>query len=287
MKESENVQVLKEEFVIRDELKKEGLNIGRYFGALSPWILFTYIILGSLLVIGLGFWTGHLLFRSSNEATVDSIDAVVGAILGLLGFILGFTFSLTWSRFGSRNSLVVLQAKLLGTCYLRTSLLPQKLQPSLRKLFREYVGVLLELQTAGHVDESVMKINDLHIDIWNQTTLLVREDMDSELRSLFTSAVNELINITEERKIVGLVYSIPEPIWRILLLLIGMGMFAFGYQIGVSGVNRIAQVLLLPIPFGLLIVLISDLNSTRIHPRLKVTKKPLEDVLEMMGKEIA
>ena len=143
------------------------------------------------------------------------------------------------------------------------------------------------MQTLGNVDNCLSRIDNLHIAIWNQAASLVPEDMDSELRSLFTGAVNELISLWVERKTVALVYSIPRPIWNALLLLAAMGMFAFGYQTGVTGVVKVFQILLLPAPFALIFVLIADLNSTLIQRRFKVTSKPLQNVRDMMQQEIA
>lgn len=271
---------------IHTESKGWSINIGRLFTALSPWPLFALVVVACMLLTGLGTWVGYLRFLTGVELSESTIDTAVGAILGLLAFILGFTFSLTWSRFAARNSLVMLQAKALGVCYLRTSLLPPNQKLVLRKLFKEYVGVLLEMQTIGNVEKSVTRIDDLHIVIWNQTASLVNEDMDSELRTFFSGAVNELISLWVERKTVALVYSIPTPIWNSLMLLVGISMFAFGYQTGITGITRIFQIALLPLPFGLVIVLIADLNSTLVQRRFKVTKKPLQDVQEMMEKEI-
>ena len=271
----------------QERLKTQSFDIGRFFTSLSSRTLFVLVVIACMLFGGLGIWVGYMRFRSAVPGSESTIGTAVGAILGFFGFILGFAFSLTWSRFGSRNSLVITQAKAIGVCYLRTSLLPEKQKLTLRKLFKEYIDVLIEMQTLGNVDNCLSRIDNLHIAIWNQAASLVPEDMDSELRSLFTGAVNELISLWVERKTVALVYSIPRPIWNALLLLAAMGMFAFGYQTGVTGVVKVFQIFLLPAPFALIFVLIADLNSTLIQRRFKVTSKPLQNVRDMMQQEIA
>lgn len=122
--------------------------------------------------------------------------------------------------------------------------------------------------------------------IWKQTVMLIREDMDAELRALFTSSVNELIGLAEERRTIALVFGIPNPIWITLLLLAAIGMLAFGYQTGISGIRRVFEIPLLPMAFGLVIVLIAELNTSGTQSRFKVTQKPLQDVLGLMGKEL-
>ena len=81
-------------------------------------------------------------------------------------------------------------------------------------------------------------------------------------------------------------YRIPNPIWWSLLFLGAVGMFAFGYQAGITGMRDLFQLSLLPISFGLVIVLISELNSSSTSGRFRVTQKPLNDVLELMKNDL-
>ena len=107
----------------QERLKTQSFDIGRFFTSLSSRTLFVLVVIACMLFGGLGIWVGYMRFRSAVPGSESTIGTAVGAILGFFGFILGFAFSLTWSRFGSRNTLVITQAKAIGVCYLRTSLL--------------------------------------------------------------------------------------------------------------------------------------------------------------------
>jgi len=272
---------------IGNELKNRNYDIGRFFGMLPTWALYVFIVLVSVGVIALGAWIGYIRYQSGLREPEAPIDTAVAAILGLLAFMLGFTFSLTWSRFANRNSMIMSQAKTLTACYLRTSLIPEEQKHELRMLLREYLNVLLEIQNLGEIEKGIARIEELQVLIWNQTATLVQEEMDSELRSLFTSAVNDLFSLYIERKTIALVYRIPDAIWSSLLFLAGMGMFAFGYQTGMSGMRRIFQMPFIPIAFSVVIVLIADLNATFVQRRFKVSKKPLLDVQDLMAREFS
>jgi hypothetical protein len=261
-------------------------DVGQFFSSMSPWALFAFIVILCILVMWGGAWIGHLRFLRGITEPEGPISTAVGSILGLLAFLLGFTFSLTWSRYSSRNSMVILQAQAIETCYLRTSFLPQKQKEEIRARLRDYINLLLELQPPRGIEETVSKLEALHIAIWQQTASLAKEDIDSELRSLYISSFNEIMSLSLERKTVGMFFRIPDPIWSSLLFLAAMSMFSFGYQTGNSGVRRIFGMPFLPIAFGLVIVLIADLNSTGVQRRFKVSQKPLKEVLEMMNKEI-
>ena len=62
-------------------------------------------------------------------------------------------------------------------------------------------------------------------------------------------------------------------------------MFSIGYQTGSYGKRRILDMPLLAAAFGMVVVLIADMDSTGIH-RLKASLQPLQDVQEMMQEKI-
>ena len=109
--------------------------------------------------------------------------------------------------------------------------------------------------------------------------------MNAATRSLFAASVNKVIDIAEERNTVGLVFRIPNALWSSLLLLTAMSMFSFGYQTGINGASRIFKIPILPVAYGLVIVLIADMDSTNFR-RFKVSHKPLENLQKMIKRNI-
>lgn len=268
------------------EIKYRNQDIGKFFSSMPTLTLFVLIVVGNLLVVGIGYFFGYKRYLQGFHEPSSPLETAVASILGLLAFMLGFTFSLTWTRFSQRNNLIVAQAKTILVCYLRTSLLPEKQKQEIRRLFFEYINVLIRLQETFELERAVTRINELHVLIWQQTASLVHETMNSDLRSLFVSSVDQLISLVVERKTIALIFRIPDAIWETLLYLAVMGMIAFGYQAGVNGMNRLFQMALLPVAFGLVIVLIADLNSPGLQRRFRVTYRPLRDVMEIIEKDI-
>lgn len=211
------------------------------------------------------------------------METAVAAVLGLLAFMLGFTFSLTWSKFANRNSLGIQHSKAITLSYLRAGLIPEKQKLEIRKLLREYIEILLDIQNSN-LETSLLRINEIHLAMWRETESLAIEDMDGELRSLFIGSINDLIGLSLERKTIALFIRVPNAIWRSLFFLAGIGMLAFGYQAGISGINKLFQLTLLPVAFGLVIVLIAELNAQDFRRHFKVTRQPLKEALEMMEK---
>ena len=281
-------------YVIRDQegLTKAGTaprkkkDVGQFLSSLPGWALFALIVIAYSLILGLGNYIGYQRFLGGVQQPAPPTDAAVGSVLALLAFLMSFAFSSTWTRFIRRNVYVVAHARAIGVCYLRASLItePQKLE--VRKLLHEYTSILLAIKTTAHLEIGLPRINEIHLLLWRQTTSLVKEDIDSELRSLFTASVNDLMTLAMERKTIALFIRIPNAIWNTLLILGVIGMAAFGYQAGVDGTYKLVQIPLLPVAFGLVIVLIADLNSRDSRRQFQVTRRPLNEVLEMMEKDI-
>ncbi|MBC5773655.1 DUF4239 domain-containing protein [Pontibacter sp. KCTC 32443] len=266
--------------------EKKGQGIGQFFRSIPAWALFLIVVSACIVIAGLGSWIGQVRYQSGARESEQHLGTAVAAILGLLAFMLGFTFSLTWSRYSNRNTLVIQQAKALEACYLHTSLLPENQRSEIQNYLKEYIDILLVIQSSKEVEKLLERLEELHASIWRVTSSLAQADMDSELRSQFISSVKDVLNIALERRIVALKFRIPAPIWSSLLVLAGMGMLAFGYQTGITGSSRTFDMPLVPIAFGVVIVLISDLNSSGVERRFQVTKEPLLEVKKMIEKEI-
>ena len=219
--------------------------------------------------------------RQKNEKEPDTpLGSVVGAVLGLLAFILAFTFGMAASRFEARKQLVLEEANAIGTTYLRAGLLPQTQGLEVKRLLREYAEVRLNRQFES-IQELLKKSEAIHGRLWSQTELLVHEDMDSELRSLFVASLNELIDLHQSRKTVGLQYHIPGTVWFVLYLLSALSMLSVGYQVGMSGLRRLRGTPVLVTSFSLVIVMIADIDRPS-EGFVRVGQQPIADVRQMI-----
>jgi len=273
-------------FVRNIEVERNHYDICIFFSSMPTWALFILVLVFYTMVVGLGVFIGHQKFIGNIKVADMPLQTAVAAIFGLLAFILGFTFSITWSRFVTRNSLVIGHAEAIEVCYRRTSLITETQKNEVRKLLYEYATILTKIPGEADFDRTIGRIDEIHSLIWQQTASLPKEDIDSEMRSLFVSSVNETMSRAMERKTVALVFHIPDAIWGVMLFLGFVGMLAFGYQAGISGVRTLIQLPWLPVAFGLVTTLISDLDSTGSQRHFKVSHQPLRDLVRMMEKDL-
>ena len=257
------------------------MQIGLLINALPAWALFLLIVMICMLSAKAGTKVAQHRVREGKKEPDAPVGTAVGAILGLLAFMLGFTFSLTESRFGKRNDLVIREANAISTCYLQTSFLPEKQKLATRAYFKEYIEILVQPNVGTINKKALARLDELHLLMWNQAVSLMQTEMDWGIRSLYISSLSNMIDLTGERKIVGLVFRIPDIIWTSLFLLCAFSMFAIGYQIGTYHTRRTFGIPLLAAAFAIVMVLIAEMDSTG-GGRFKVNLQPLREVREMM-----
>lgn len=263
------------------------MKIGLLITDLPSWALFILIVIIGVLVAKAGV---HIALRRAKKGIkIKEVEATigtdVGAMLALLAFILGFTFSITSSRFADRKELVIQQANAIGTCYLRTSFIPEKQKTALRRYFLEYIGILVEVPVhpdLAIIKKSTQRLDALNLLIWKQTASLAQEDMDAELRVSFIESVNEVIDVYSKRETVALVFRIPDLLWYALILLYILSLFAIGYQNGTYNNRRITDIALLASAFALVIVMIADMDSSSKPTNFKVSQQPLENTQKLI-----
>ena len=256
------------------------MDFGQLINAVPLWLLFVLTMAASLLAVGAGTWLAIISLRHEAKEPEAPLGSLVGAVLGLLAFILAFTFGMTAARFDARRQLVLQESNAVGTTHLRAGLLPQQQKLEVRRLLREYVDVRLK-GTLVNLPETVARSEELHRRLWAQAESLIAEVMDSELRALFITSLNEVIDLHQSRKTVALLYRIPGPIWLSVYLLSILTMVAIGYQVGMAGSRWLRGMPVLAAAFSLVIVMIADIDRPG-EGNIQVSQQPLADVQQMM-----
>ena len=256
------------------------MDAGEWITKLPLWAVFVLTMSIFMGAVEAGAVLAGISLRQKVKEPEAPLGSLVGAVLGLLAFILAFTFGMTASRFDARKQLVLEEANAIGTTYLRAELLPQTKGLEVRRLLRDYADVRLDA-TVANVPETLTKSEEIHGHLWAQAKLLVAEDMDSEIRSLFIASLNELIDLHQSRVTIGMQYRIPATVWLAVYLLSVLSMLAVGYQVGMSGMRRMRGTPVLAASFALVILMIADIDRPG-EGLMRVSQQPIADVQQMM-----
>ena len=257
------------------------MDFGELINVFPLWAVFVLTLAICLGAVEAGATVAGLVLRRRNEKEPDGpLGSLVGAVLGLLAFILAFTFGMTASRFDVRRQLVLQEANAIGTTYLRTDLLPPKQGSEVRRLLRDYADIRVNA-TIQNFHEVLQQSAAIHDQLWTQAKSLVKEEMDSELRSLFIASLNELIDLHQSRVTVIMQHRIPGTVWAALYLLSVLSMLAVGYQVGMSGTRRLRGTPVLAAAFSLVITMTADIDRPG-EGLLRVSQQPIADVRQTM-----
>lgn len=257
------------------------MDFADWIAAVPLWGLFLLTVALCMTAVEAGTAISRAALRREKKDPEAPLGALVGSLLGLLAFLLAFTFGMTASRFDARKHLILEESNAIGTTYLRAGLLPEAQGLEIRRLLREYTATRAST-TMDNAEQVVRKSEAIHGQLWAQTKALAKTDMDSEIRSLFITSLNELIDLHQSRKTVGLQYRILGPIWLALYSLTLISMLAVGYQVGMSGARRLRGAPVLALAFAGVILMIADIDRPG-EGSIGVSLQPLLDVQHSMA----
>jgi hypothetical protein len=245
------------------------------------------VFLGSMLLVLLasriGGWFGGREFnRDDGQSKVQSAAAVAAA-LGLLAFMLAITFSITNSRFDERRHLVLKEANAIGTAYLRTDILNVAEKRRAQCLLTDYVANRLTFLSADNAQRFSLlrrQSEDMQDALW-KIGISATERNPNPANALFLSALNELIDVHQERITIGVQYRMPRVFWATLYSLVCITMLLAGYDERVSGARR-SYIISLPIAaaFSLVLTLVVVLD----RPQYWVNPLPFYDIQSTLAR---
>ena len=209
------------------------------------------------------------------------VGAMVASILGLVALVVGFTFSLAASRFDARRLTVLEEANAIGTCYLRSRLLPESERTETARLLREYVDIRLDAVQSGQPAEAISRSEAIHERLWTQATSAAEKNPTSIMTGVFIQSLNNVIDVHAKRLMVGLRSRIPLVIWAGLFGLSMLGMAAVGYQAALTTSRRSPAMLGLVLAFTIVLMLIADLDRGQ-EGLLRVSQSSMLDLQRSM-----
>lgn len=241
------------------------------------WSLFFF----SIGVIYIAIETGYRMGRRRSEAESPApASSIATSILGLQAFMLAFTFSIVSSRYDAKRALVREEAGVIRTAFHRSDLLPEPDGTRSKELLKQYLDdrvAFVAKKDFEDTAESMSGAVKIQEQLWVLAVTNARINMNSDISALYVESINRIAEVHANRVTIGLQARIPTAIWCILWGLLMLGMFGFGYSIGISGSNRPRVLPIIALAFSLVLALIASLDRPggRLMP---VSQTPLINV---------
>jgi hypothetical protein len=245
-------------------------------------VLFVAVILLCWAAQEAGYRFGQWRHARATDEKESPVSAMIGSILGLLSFLLAFTFGMAASRFDSRKEAVLDEANAVSATFLRAQLLPERQRSEVARLLREYVDVRLRTVDDGDLATGIARSEEIQGQLWAVATKVAEsKELDSEIKSLFIQAVNDVVAVHAKRIQAGVRGRIPSTIWIGLCGLALLGMSAMGYQAGLAATRRSPAMAAIIVAFAGVLFLTADLDRSQ-EGYLNVSQQALIDVQTRM-----
>jgi hypothetical protein len=248
------------------------MNIKHFFEVAGMFLIPLLVVLIPILI---GQRYGIWRIKKSADLQNAPVGSVVGAAFGLLAFMLAFTFQIAAGRYDSRKELLLDEVTNIRTTWLRAGVIPEPFRSETKRLLVEYVDLRVDLASDPSKIGSAMTRSQQILDMfWESVEILAAQDRSSEMYSLFTSSVNDLVDNYNHRVTMALEYRIPPTILGVLFIIAFLSMLALGYQFGISGKGSFRINLLLAIVFAMVMFLILALDRPETG-LAKMNQKPM------------
>jgi hypothetical protein len=237
------------------------------------FLLFAIVMLG---VYEAGFRVGHWHQERTPGEQEGPAGMLVGSILALLAFLLGVTMGMAAARGAARRAIVLEEANAIGTTYLRAGYLPEPAATRSRELLREYVP--LRIVVTAQADPSVVlaRSNEIQDELWEIAEDVARTTTQGDLVSIYIEALNDVIDIHEER-ITARNARVPETVVWLLLGGSALSLAMVGYSAGLTRRRSMLSAVVLIIALGAVLVIVVDLDRPR-EGFIQVSHQPLIDL---------
>ncbi|MBW0149262.1 bestrophin-like domain [Marinobacter arenosus] len=256
-----------------------------WLDSLSIGQIFIVFVLGGAVIGECGYRVGRWWqFRTPGNKEGPT-QMLVGSLLGLLAFLLAVTMGMASDRFDTRRGMIVTEANMIGTVYLRAGFLPDAEAAKSRSLLREYAPLRVLSDQPRDVPQRIARSLELHQELWTIAETLAHSMPESVVLSLYIDALNEMIDIHESRVTAGIYGRLPATIFILLLISSVLTLSMVGYSAGLTGRRSPPTAIVMIVVLGAVITLLVDLD--RGHGGLiTINQQPLIDLQQSMGVDI-
>ena len=250
------------------------------------------IFLASTVLIVVAVETGFALGRRKLAKIKDGAPlhtgSAVAATLGLLAFMLAFTFGAGTSRLDHKRQLVLQETNAIATAFLRAELLPEPHNINSQDLLSRYIDHRLDMIEELHtmygaksknqltqlLIKGIAETKDFHSKMWAEA-VEVAKLQPTPITALFISAVNQVLDLHQERITVAVQQRMRMAFWIALYCLATLAMGLTGYDAGVSHSRRNLSGWVVALAFSTVIVLVVGLDRPQTSA---VEQTPLQEL---------
>lgn len=231
--------------------------------SLPIWSVYLIVVIFLFLAAEVGFRLGGSIQKRWPDQAEAGVGTVVGAALALLGFLLAFITGIALENFNARRHLVVLEADVIGTTYLRAGYLQSPYNDDSRNLLREYVNIRLDALKPGGLGDAIARSEQTHDKLWQLAEEVVKAN-PSPTTALYIASLNEMIDLHSQRLHAELGFRVPQALILGLYLVALLTMVLIGVHDGYREKHNVFALIMVILIVSIVFLLIIELDRSNV-----------------------
>ena len=159
------------------------------------------VFAGLVVCLEIGYRIGVQRVKTLPNA-FEGFGAIEAAVFGIFGLLLSLSFFGAASRLDARRQLIVNEANAIATAYMRVDLLPNAVQPEVRRLFGEYLDERVRISESSNETQALSEMSNaskLQQTIWSHAISATKEGIAGA--PLLLAALNQMSEIAGAKSI--------------------------------------------------------------------------------------
>lgn len=254
-----------------------------WFHERETWVVVLVLMAGMMGAAEVGYLFGR---RRSAAVNAGYFIAVQGSLLGLQGLLLGFTFSLSVQRHELRQQLVMDDATVLNTLWLRGGLLPEPQRGAFEAPLRQYVGLRAEVAalrrepTAPELVQGLELAETLHRRMWEVVRTGRQDGQAAQDADTLVTLLSDAL-ASHRRRVHAYEARVPGVTIALLFVASLTSMAAVGYSGGLSKIRGMLPRIMVVLLVCGTVYTILDLDTPG-RGLIQVDQSPILRVRQMM-----
>ena len=203
------------------------------------------------------------------------------AMMALTGFLLAISFNIADRTFNERKWLVLNEANVVTTTFLRSYFLPEEHRAPFQKLLKKYLVTRISAVSLKEYQKGIKASEQIHRELWQIVRTATKGEKENIKYAMLIQSLNEVIDKHQERVTLGLYYSLPARLIYALLLGTLFSLANLGFSYGLNGNKNVYLAIGPVILFTAAALFIIDLGQMD-HRFIEVRQEPLEDALRFI-----
>jgi len=250
----------------------------------DSWVIVLVLMGAMMLAAEVGYQVGRRWPMRAGETSGRYYIAVQGSLLALLALLLGFTFNMSTQRYEMRRQLVMDDANVLSTLWLRSTLLPEPQRSVFEPLLRQYIEIradaALQHETVEELAKRIELAEALHRKMWEVVKTAVQGEPPAKGAQDMVALLGNAQSL-HQRRIYAYGSRVPEIIMGMLFGTAMTAMFAVGYSGGLTQQRGILLRIMITLVVCGTVFTILDLDTPR-RGLIQVEQAPMLRVKQMM-----